>query len=75
MLPLSDASTASLGCYKDDESVKSAFCIKIPRVGRSQGNFSNIFVTKVKAPYIAHLSLLTSIGYNKKETNLKNCPQ
>ena len=29
----------------------------------------------VKAPYIAHLSILTSVGYNKKETNLKNCSQ
>ena len=25
----------------------------------------------VKAPDIAHLSLLTSVGYNKKETDLK----
>ena len=27
----------------------------------------------VKAPNIAHLSLLTFIVYNKKQTNLKNC--
>ena len=27
----------------------------------------------VKAPNIAHLSLLTSVGYNKKETKLKKC--
>ena len=25
----------------------------------------------VKAPNILHLSILTSVGYNKKETNLK----
>ena len=30
---------------------------------------------KVKAPNIAHLSLLTSIRYNKKETKLKKCVQ
>ena len=29
----------------------------------------------VNAPNIALLSLLTSVGYNKKETNLKNCAQ
>ena len=29
----------------------------------------------VNAPNIAHLSLLTSVGYNKKETNLKNSAQ
>ena len=29
----------------------------------------------VKAPNIAHLSLLTSVGYNKKETKLKKCAQ
>ena len=29
----------------------------------------------VKAPNIAHLSHLTSVRYNKKETNLKNCSQ
>ena len=29
----------------------------------------------MKAPNIAHLSLLTSIGHNKKETKLKKCVQ
>ena len=29
----------------------------------------------VKAPNIVHLSPLTSIGYKKKETKLKNCSQ
>ena len=29
----------------------------------------------VKAPNIAHLSILTSAGYNKKETNLKKKSQ
>ena len=29
----------------------------------------------VKAPNIVHLSLLTSDGYNKKETRLKKCTQ
>ena len=29
----------------------------------------------VKAPNIVHLSLLTSFGYNKKETKLKKCAQ
>ena len=29
----------------------------------------------VKAPNIAHLSLLTSVGYNKKETKLEKCVQ
>ena len=29
----------------------------------------------VRAPNIAHLSLLTSVGYNKKETKLKKCAQ
>ena len=29
------------------------------------------FRNTVKAPNIAHLSILTSVGYNKKETNLK----
>ena len=29
----------------------------------------------VKAPNIAHLSLLTSVGYNKKETKFKKCAQ
>ena len=28
-----------------------------------------------KAPNIAHLSILTSAGYNKKETNLKKKSQ
>ena len=32
-------------------------------------------VGTVKAPSIAHLSLLTVIGYNKKETKLKKCAQ
>ena len=26
----------------------------------------------MKVPNIAHLSILTSVGYNKKKTNLKN---
>ena len=29
----------------------------------------------VKAPNIAHLSIATSVGYSKKEANLKNCSQ
>ena len=29
----------------------------------------------VKTPNIVYLSLLTTVGYNKKETNLKNCAQ
>ena len=29
----------------------------------------------VKAPNIAHLSLLTSVGYKQKETKLKKCAQ
>ena len=29
----------------------------------------------VKAPNIAHISLLTSVEYNKKETKLKKCVQ
>ena len=29
----------------------------------------------VKAPNIAHLSLLTSVGYNKNKTKLKKCTQ
>ena len=29
----------------------------------------------VKAPNIAHFSILTSVGCNKKETNLKKYPQ
>ena len=29
----------------------------------------------MKAPNSAHLSLLTSVGYNKKETKLKKCAQ
>ena len=29
----------------------------------------------VKAPKIEHLSILTSVGYNKKETNLKKFSQ
>ena len=29
----------------------------------------------VKPPNIVHLSILTSVGYNDKETNLKNCSQ
>ena len=29
----------------------------------------------MKAPNIAHLSLLTSVEYNKKETKLKKCAQ
>ena len=38
---------------------------------------SNGFLLKdmVKATNIALLSLLTSLGYNKKESNLKNCSQ
>ena len=32
-------------------------------------------VSTVKAPTIAHLSLLTSVGYNKNETKLKECAQ
>ena len=34
-----------------------------------------IKVITVKAPNIAHLSLLTSVGYNKKETKMKKCAQ
>ena len=37
------------------------------------GRFLNAFTVKV--PNIAHLSILTSVGYNKKETNLNNCSQ
>ena len=33
------------------------------------------FRDMVKAPNIAHLSHLTSVGYNKKETKLKKCAQ
>ena len=33
----------------------------------------NAVTSTVKAPNIAHLSLLTSVGYNKKETKLKKC--
>ena len=33
------------------------------------------FMGMVKAPNIAHLSLLTSVGYNKKETKMKKCSQ
>ena len=32
-------------------------------------------ISTVKAPNIAHLSFLTSIGYNNKETKLKKCVQ
>ena len=32
-------------------------------------------ISTVKAPNIAHLSLLTSVGYNKKETKLKKYAQ
>ena len=32
-------------------------------------------VLTVKAPNIAHLSLLTSVGCNTKETKLNNCAQ
>ena len=32
-------------------------------------------VVTVKAPNIAHLSLLNSVGYNKKEIQLKKCAQ
>ena len=32
-------------------------------------------VSTVKAPNIAHLILLTSVGYNKNETKLKKCAQ
>ena len=35
----------------------------------------DISTVTVKAPYIAHLSLLTSVRYNKKETKLKKCAQ
>ena len=33
------------------------------------------FLLTVKAPNIAHLSLLNSVGYTKKETKLKKCTQ
>ena len=33
--------------------------------------FYVLIVNKVKAPYIVHVSLLTSVGYNKKEANFK----
>ena len=29
----------------------------------------------MKAPNIAHLSLLTSVGFSEKETKLKKCAQ
>ena len=32
-------------------------------------------INMVKAPYFAHLRILTSVGYNKKETNLKKKSQ
>ena len=35
---------------------------------------THIIIT-VKAPNIVHLSLLTSVGYNKKETKSKKCAQ
>ena len=35
--------------------------------------FSFNFKYTMKAPSIAHLSLLTSVGDNRKETYLKNC--
>ena len=38
-------------------------------------NFRYTFPITVKAPNIAHLSLLTFVGYNKKETKLKKCQQ
>ena len=45
---LSDASAASLGCYKDDvcnsRISKIAFCMRFPGVCQSQGKFSYIFV-------------------------------
>ena len=34
-------------------------------------SYIQMYIYTVKAPNIGHLSLLTSIGYNKKETNLK----
>ena len=34
-----------------------------------------VLLSTAKAPNIAHLSLLTSVGYNKKERKLKKCTQ
>ena len=50
----------------------------------TRGNYAWILIeyidrtsikSMVKAPNIAHLSLLTSVAYNKKETKLKKCTQ
>ena len=32
-------------------------------------------IDTVKAPKIVHLCILTSVGYSKKETSMKNCSQ
>ena len=36
-------------------------------------SFINEIYITVTAPYLSHLSLLTSVGYNKKDTHMKNC--
>ena len=36
-----------------------------------EGDGVTYYAITVKAPNVAHLSILTSFGYNKKETNVK----
>ena len=51
---------------------KISLTSEISKLSKTNG-ISKIYT--VKAPIIAHLSLLTSVGYNQKETKLKKCTQ
>ena len=51
-------------------------CSKEPYLGAQKNHLIEmVLLSTVKAPNIAHLSLLTSVGYNNKETKWKKCIQ
>ena len=56
---------------KNFEATKWPYYIQIHVIMRCVTKGRQSITITVKAPNIGHLSILTSIGYNKKETNLK----
>ena len=67
----------SVSIYRDTYRIAlhvSRYVSDDGRIAPALVNSSVVTIT-VKAPNIAHLSLLTSIGYNKKETKLKKSAQ
>ena len=68
--------TMAYSDYPDKMSHKDAFHQGLHCFLRQKSiKMIAITVSTVKAPNIAHLTLLTSFGYNKKETKLKKSAQ